>query len=220
MLYADVYVDEPIEKVVDDWDFLHEKVLPKFMGFRPVGDGVYGMRQILPEAPQTVEQQERGTGPVIAVKNRRHYEIGPKGVVQVKRTPLVAHVTLAGTPHHTEFVYGYWHINDMDEISIDVPPAADRPGYVILIQGHPKGNESDRIAWYCEKCTDLVYMSELVSGTLGFKDFWNWERTAVRAYNGDPKLRICWNCGHVNRLGYLAFATQDTPEERESRLKW
>lgn len=221
MFYANVYVDESIEKIVDDQDFLHEKVLPKFMGFRPVGDGVYGIRQILPEAPQTVEQQQqRGSGPVIAVKHRRHYEIGPKGVVQVKRTPLVAHTTLAGTPHHTEFVYGYWHINDMDEISIDVPSADDRPGYVILIQGRPKGNEADRIAWYCEQCTELVHMSELVTGNLGFQDFWSWERSAVRAYNADPKLRTCWNCGHINRLGYLAFGTQDTPEERESRLKW
>jgi hypothetical protein len=220
MRYANVYVDEPLDKIVDDWDFLHEKVLPKFMGFRPVGDGVYGMRQILSEAPPTVEHQQASTGPVLAVKNRRHFEIGPQGLVTVKRTPLVAHVTLAGTPHHTEFVYGYWHINDMDEISVDVPPAAGRPGYVILIQGHPKGPECDRIAWYCEECHELVHMSELVTGNLGFRDFWSWERAAVRAYNEDPKLRTCWNCGHVNPLGYLAFATQDTPEERESRLKW
>jgi len=221
MMYANVYVDEPLDKIVDDWDFLAEKVLPKFMGFRPVGHGVYGMRQLIPEAPQTVEQQQQnGTGPILAVRNRRHFEIGPKGVVTVKRTPLVAHVTLAGTPHHTEFVYGYWHINDMDEIAIDIPPGPDRPGYVILMQGHPKGNEGDRIAWYCEQCTELVYMSELVTGNLGFKDFFHWERVAVRAYNSDAKLRTCWNCGHINPLGYLAFATQDTPEERESRLKW
>ena len=219
MMYADVYVDEPLEKIVDDWDFLAEKVLPKFMGFRPVGDNVYGIRQIVPEAPKTIGEN-RGTGPVLAVPHRRHFEIGPKGMMTIKRTPLVAHVTLAGTPHHTEFVYGYWHINDMDEISIDVPPTAEQPGYVILIQGHPKGNDADRIAWYCEDCTSLVYLSELVSGNLGFKDFWNWERAAVRAYNGDPKTRTCWNCGHVNPLGYGAFVQNDTPEERESRLKW
>ena len=219
MMYADVYVDDPLEKIVDDWDFLAEKVLPKFMGFRPVGDNVYGIRQIVAEAPKTVGEK-RDSGPVLAVKHRRHFEIGPKGMVTVKRTPLVAHVTLAGTPHHTEFVYGYWHINDMDEISIDVPPTAEQPGYVILIQGHPKGNEADRIAWYCEDCTSLVYLSELVSGNLGFKDFWTWERTAVREYNADPKIRTCWNCGHVNPLGYGAFVANDTPGERESRLKW
>jgi hypothetical protein len=219
MMYADVYVDEPLEKIVDDWDFLAEKVLPRFMGFRPVGDNVYGIRQILMEAPKTVAEQ-KGTGPVLAVKNRRHLEIGPKGVSVIHRQPLVAHLTLAGTPHHTEFVYGYWHINDMDEISIDLPPTADQPGYVLLIQGHPKGNEADRIAWYCEKCTALVYMSELVTGSLGFKDFWNWEQQAVHEYNGDPKRRVCPDCGHVNSVGYVAFARNDTPEEREARLRW
>jgi hypothetical protein len=219
MMYADVYVDEPLHKVVDDWDFLAEKVLPKFLGFRPVGDNVYGIRQILLETPKTVEDQ-KGTGPVIAVPHRRHFEIGPKGMVTIKRTPLVAHMTMAGTPHHTEFVYGYWHINDMDEISIDLPPTATQPGYVLLIQGHPTGKESDRIAWYCEKCTSLVHMSELVTGSRGFKDFWHWERAAVKGYNSDPKLRTCWECGHVNPVGYVAFAQNDTPEERESRLKW
>ena len=220
MMYADVYVDEPIEKIVDDWDFLHEKVLPKFMGFRPVGDNVYGMRQILMEVPKTVADQQRGAGPLIAVPHRRHFEIGPKGMVTIARKPLVAHVTLAGTPHHTEFVYGYWHINDMDEISIDVPPSPETPGYVILIQGHPKGNEADRLAWYCAQCHEQIYMSELVTGNLGFKEFWNWERAAVREYNDDPAMRTCWNCGHVNPLGYCGFATNDTPEERESRLTW
>ena len=220
MMYADVYIDEPLDKIVDDWDFLHEKVLPRFMGFRPVGDGVYGLRQILLEAPKTVEEQKSDTGPILAVKHRRHFEIGPKGIQTIKRTPLIAHLTMAGTPHHTEHVYGYWHINDVDEISIDLPPSADQPGYVLLIQGHPKGNESDRIAWYCQQCTELVHMSELVSGTLGFKDFWKWERTAVREYNGDPRVRTCWNCGHLNPVGYCAFITNDTPEERESRLKW
>src|SRR5215813_2651231 len=97
MMYADVYVDEPLEKVVDDWDFLAEKVLPRVMGYRPVGDNVYGIRQILMEAPKTVAEQQKSTGPVLAVKNRRHFEIGPKGVTLVHRTPLVAHLTLAGT---------------------------------------------------------------------------------------------------------------------------
>jgi hypothetical protein len=219
MMYADVYVDEKLDKVVDDWDFLAERVLPKFMGFRPVGDNVYGIRQLLHETPKAVEVQ-KGTGPVIAVPHRRHFEIGPKGKIAIKRTPLVAHMTMAGTPHHTEFVYGYWHINDMDEISIDLPPTPDQPGYVLLIQGRPRNNEADRIAWYCENCTGLVHMSELVTGNLGFKDFWSWERAAVHGYNADPKLRTCRECGHVNSLGYCGFSTNDTPEERESRLKW
>jgi len=219
MMYADVYVSEPLDKVVDDWDFLAEKVLPRFMGFRPVGDNVYGIREIVMEAPKTAEDL-KGSGPVIAVKHRRHLEIGPNGVTVINRKPLVAHLTLAGTPHHTEFVYGYWHINDMDEISIDLPSIEEQPGYVLLIQGHPKGKEADRIAWYCEKCTALVHMSELVTGSVGFREFWTWEKRAVRDYNSDPKLRTCPDCGHLNAVGYCAFATNDTPEERKARLTW
>ena len=30
MLYSDVYVDEPLDKIVKDWDFLNEKVIKKF----------------------------------------------------------------------------------------------------------------------------------------------------------------------------------------------
>jgi len=42
----------------------------------------------------------------------------------------------------------------------------------------------------------------------------------VREYNDDAKHRTCWNCGHVNPIAYTAFPSRDTPEERESRMKW
>ena len=46
MLYSDVLIKEPAEKIADDWDFLDEKVIRKFSGFRPVGDNIYGIRAI------------------------------------------------------------------------------------------------------------------------------------------------------------------------------
>ena len=52
------------------------------MGFRAVGDNVYGVRQIRLETPKTAREQ-RGGGPVIAMKHRRHMEIGPKGVTVI-----------------------------------------------------------------------------------------------------------------------------------------
>ena len=91
---------------------------------------------------------------------------------------------------------------------------------MVLIQGHPKGNEGDRIAWYCEQCTELVHMSELVTGNLGFKEFFGWERTAVRAYNADAKLRHCPECGHDNPLGYCWNVAKDSPEQAEARKLW
>ena len=33
MIYADVYVREPLEKIVDDWNFFDEKIVGKFTRF-------------------------------------------------------------------------------------------------------------------------------------------------------------------------------------------
>jgi hypothetical protein len=117
-------------------------------------------------------------------------------------------------------LFGYWHINDKDEIILPLPPTETEPGYLIIVMGHPKENEADRIAWYCDQCTSMVFMRELVTGTQGFQRFFQWEHAVVREYNADAKHRICWNCGHVNPIGYTAFHMRDTPEERESRMKW
>ena len=115
MLYSDVYVKEPIDKIAEDWDFMNEKILPKFFGFRAVGDNVYGIRAITHDTQKTIGSEKHT--PMDMAKNRRNYEIGPKGVVVVPRTPLTIHVTRRGTPHRTEFLFGYWHVNDKDEIS-------------------------------------------------------------------------------------------------------
>jgi len=218
MLYTDVYVDEPIDKIAEDWDFMSEKILPKFYGFRPVGDNVYGIRAVTHDTQATLGKEK--TSPMDLAKNRRNFEIGPQGVVQVARTPFTLHVTCAGTPHRTEYLFGYWHINDKDEIILPLPPTETAPGYLIIVMGHPKERESDRIAWYCDQCTSLVFMREMVTGTEGFQRFFQWEHAVVREYNGKVKSRTCWNCGHVNPIAYTAFPSRDTPEERESRMKW
>jgi hypothetical protein len=218
MIYSDIYVKEPIDKIAQDWDFLSEEVIQKFHGFRPVGDNVYGVRRVTHERPDTLGQTKKG--PLDLVANRRNLEIGPQGVVTVPRTPFSVHVTLAGTPHHTEFLFGYWHINDKDEIIIPLPPTETEPGYILIVMGHPKDNETDRVAWYCGSCASLLFMRELVTGTAGFQKFWPWERAAVADYNSDPRHHVCNECGHVNPAGYTAFPMRDTPEEREARLKW
>ena len=32
MMFSDIRIDEPIEKVVDDWDYLSERVVERFLG--------------------------------------------------------------------------------------------------------------------------------------------------------------------------------------------
>ena len=218
MLYSDVYVKEPIDKIAEDWDFMNEKVLPRFFGFRPVGDNVYGIRAITHETQRTLGSKKHT--PMDMAKNRRNFEIGPQGVVIVPRTPLTIHVTRHGTPHRTEFLFGYWHVNDKDEIIIPLPATDTTPPHLVIVMGHPKDNETDRIACYCHQCGSLVFLRELVTGTIGFQRFFQWEHETVREYNSDPKFRTCWDCGHINPVAYTAFPTRDSPEERESRMKW
>jgi hypothetical protein len=215
-MYANLYVDESLEKIVEDWDFLNDKVIRKLQGFAEIGDNVYGVRQVAHETTETL-----GEGKSLGlVKHRKNFEIGPSGIVEVPRIPYVAHITMAGTPHHTQFVFGYWHINDKDEIIIPIPGVGGDPDHLVIIMGRPTGHEADRAAWYCEKCTSLLYMSEYVTGSEGFRGFWRWEQAAVEQYNSNPRLRVCDQCGHVNPLGYSAFHQRDTHEIREARRQW
>jgi hypothetical protein len=218
MLYSDIYVKEPLDKIAEDWDFIDEKIVRKFAGFRPVGDNIYGIRAVAHETPQGFGEGRKGTTDL--VKTRKNFEIGPQGVVEVARTPLTVHVTRAGTPHHTQFMFGYWHINDKDELIVSVPPTDTAPAYILIVMGHPTGKESDRIAWYCERCTNLMVLREYVTGTAGFQGFWPFERQALAEYNGDVRLRTCSECGLVNPLGYSGFMQHDTPEERAARMSW
>jgi hypothetical protein len=216
MIYSDLYVNESIEKIAEDWDFLNERVVKRFFGFKTVGDNVVGIRTV---AQGTIDKLDASAPPVALVSVRRNFEIGPQGFVEVPRTPFSLHVTRAGTPHRTEHVFGYWHINDKDEIIVTLPPDGDEPGKLIIVMGMPTGEETDRFAWYCEKCLTLMFMRELVSGR-DFKKFWAAELAAVREYNSDPKHQICPCCGHKNKLSYSGMQPSDTPAERGARMAW
>jgi len=219
MLYADVYVKEPIEKVIEDWDFLNERIVSTFSAFRPVGDNVFGLHPLRFDAAGHLK------GPLQMGMCRRTLELGPHGIREQGRSrqrpgePAIG-IAFAGTPHHVEGLFGYWHINDKDEVYISTPPAENEPPTIIIVMPHPKGHETDRFAWYCERCTSLVFMRECVTGRDGFNKFWPAERAAVREYNSDAKNRTCWNCGCVNPLGYAAMCHFDTPEERQARMQW
>lgn len=216
-MYSDLYVNESIEKIADDWDYLDERVVKRFFGFKSVGDNVIGIRPVI--AQSVADLQSHSSAPIALAASRKNFEIGPQGIVEVPRIPFSLHVTRAGTPHRTQHVFGYWHINDKDEIIITLPPESDEPGRVIIVMGKPTGEETDRFAWYCEKCVTLLFMRELVSGR-DFQKFWAAELAAVREYNSDPEHQICPSCGHKNALAYSAMQPSDGSEERKARLVW
>ena len=48
MSFPNLYIREPIEKVMGDWDFLNERVIGKFSGFKEAGQQVIGVRHYAP----------------------------------------------------------------------------------------------------------------------------------------------------------------------------
>jgi hypothetical protein len=224
MLFSEISVADPAAALGDDWNFLDERVIGRFTAFKPVGHNIFGARAISLDAPPSAagsHGQVPKRGLLELVKTRRNFEIGPEGIVQVSRDPMSMHVTCAGTPHRTEFLFGYWHINDRDEIILPLPPAAPgQPAHLVIVMGLPKKDETDRIAWYCLECANLLFIRELVTGESGFAKFWQFERAVVSEYNSDVAHRTCKQCGHVNPLGYCAFPNLDTDDERASRAQW
>ena len=213
MLYSDLYVDEPLDKIADDWDYLNDRVIKRFYGFKEVGDNVVGIRTI--ERDTVAEFRDKAM-PVSLPAIRKNYEIGPNGLVEVPRIPFSAHITRAGTPHHTGHVFGYWHINDKDEIIMPLPAIGNHPARVIIIMGRPTEGEADRFAWYCQKCLTLLFLRESTK----FESFWKTELAACRDYNSDSKNQICTSCGHKNPHGYSGMQMSDREEEREARFQW
>jgi hypothetical protein len=208
----EVLVDEPIEKIADDWDFLEDKVAAKYATFREFGQHIYGIRR------RSISRTE-----VIDLKKGKFSSLllGPRGIVGTGRNPLHCHITTAGTPHRIPHSFGYWHINDMDELYLPVPGTSDDAlGYFLVIMQTPKGNEGESFAWYCQQCITLMHEVRYHSGELGLKNFWRAEENAVREYNKDAKNRTCPECGLVNPLGYVWNMAKDTPEETAARSLW
>ncbi len=215
-MFQEIMIKEPIEKIVDDWDFFDEKVLKKFTGFKDIGTNIIGVRQRVVHRGHhsNVGDPKKGNIGVTL-------EMGPNGITRVDHRPLTVRVTTAGTPHHAPHNYGYWHINDKDELYIQIPAEIDGElGRTIVLMGMPTGNETDGFAWYCEHCMTQLYEKLLVTGQTGLPGFWAAEAAAVRVYNSDVRHRTCPECNHVNPLGYCWNAAKDTPEEAAARLAW
>jgi len=149
MLYKEICVDDALDTIAGDWDYFDDTVVRSFFAFKDVGDNVVGIRMIERE---TVAEYGQKAMPIALPVNRKNYEIGPDGLVEVPRIPFSAHVTRAGTPHRTTHAFGYWHINDKDEIIVPLPPEGERPARIIIIMGKPRDGEADRFAWYDPQC--------------------------------------------------------------------
>jgi hypothetical protein len=210
-MQPEITVDRPIEKIVEDWDFLAEKIVPRFTMFRTIGQNVYGIRRHA--------ISETGIHDVTKGMETVLWELGPKGIIAPPFQPMRLHVTNGGTPHRVPHSMGYWHINDMDELYLPLPSAPGDPlGHNVIIMQNPTGREGESVAWYCDNCLTLLFERYHRTGELGM-DF-KMSELAVREYNANVKHRTCPECGHVNPLGYCWNPAKDTPEERAARQAW
>ena len=212
-MFAEIMIDEKLDRVADDWDFFEDRVIRQFKGLRVAGRNVVGLHRRAMTA-DTIEDPEKGD-------ISRFYEIGPRGLVECRFRPMTIHVTTAGTPHHVPHNFGFWHINDKDELYLPVP--GERPGeqgIFLVIMGLPTGNETDAVAWYCERCLTLLAQHVIETGRLGFNALWSNSTKGIAEYNADPKRRTCPQCGHLNPLAYPWNSAQDTPEQAAARKLW
>lgn len=212
-MYANMLVEEPLDKVMEDWDFLNERVVKRFTRFMPKGQNIYGVRR-----------RDIGVDGVHDAKKGqfgRALELTPAGLQEWQHTAFQLHVTLSGVPHHVEHNFGFWHVNDMDELYLPLPnPDPSTPGVFLVCMGNPAPGQSDRFVWFCLTCYTLLFEREYRSGDEGFEGFFKAERQAIVDFNSDPKNQLCPECGHRNPLGYHWMANEDTPEERAAREAW
>src|ERR1700691_1053310 len=130
-MHYEFTTDRPIEKIADDWDFLDETIVGKFSTFREVGQNIFGIRRRAVSHETIIDPRKGNVAGAL--------ELGPKGVVAMPHKPLHVHVTVAGTPHRVAHSFGFWHVNDMDELYLPLPGVPGDPlGHAIVIMQTPR----------------------------------------------------------------------------------
>ncbi|MBV9325286.1 MAG: hypothetical protein JO352_16060 [Chloroflexi bacterium] len=191
-------------KMHESVDLTDEREVKKFIGFTQVGENLIGVRR---RATRLMEEDA--------------LEIGPGGIVTPRRDPFGLYIIYGGTPHHTCNLFGYWHINDVDEVYITVGGKnPDDEATRLILMRYPKSGERDMFAWYCRECVALLHCFVHETGSLGFETFWKAESEAVRIFNSDATLRRCKNCGAEHPLGYRFMANKNSVEEEAARRIW
>lgn len=213
--YAEINVDEPLEKVLGDWDLLDERVIKKLTAFKQFDENLIGVRRRMVVGNKVLDPV-KGFLP-------ESLELTPNGVEARKHELLTLNMTVGGVPHRVPHNFGYWHINDADELYLTLPPPGpDQPAYFLVIMGcpGPSSNEGESWAQYCQVCMTMLHERHYKSGEFGLEGHYKANWAAIREYNGDVRIRTCPECGHVNPLAYAWNPVKDTPEEAAARKEW
>ncbi|MGG1662080.1 Rieske 2Fe-2S domain-containing protein [Brevibacillus sp. NRS-1366] len=182
-------------------DLFDTQLLKKYQGFVELGDQVSMIVR-----PQT-------SIPLMEIING-----------EIKRRQFKSfsvNITYAGTPHHSPGYFGFWHINDVDEMYISVPGQEEgEDPYLIIVMNKPREEEKDTWAHFCLKCGTLLFERSHEIAKTGVPGIWASERKYLKEFNSDITLRTCKNCGEVHPLGYSIMKKWNTPEEEAARTTW
>jgi hypothetical protein len=183
-------------------DLLDADAPVRYRSFFPVGEMLIGLRYH-DNDPSRLGMRTGNTLKIvdgkIAVEPRRHMMFTP---------PLV--------PHRSEHIYGFWHINDEQELAMNLTLNETRR-VTVLIEGFPKRGRRDRFAWFCTSCLNPLYMREVETGRVGLPGFYAVEEDAFQVFNHDESLRTCKRCGTVHPHAYSIFSWNDTEQQRTAR---
>ena len=106
----------------------------------------------------------------------------------------------AGASHHLTQDYGWWHVNDADEIYIPVPLTNGVLAFVILESTFV--DRWDKFQWYCLNCFTFLHERKVNTGRVGMEGYWEAEAAAVSGFNADLERRTCPNCKTLHPEAY------------------
>ncbi len=195
------------EAVLSVIDLFGDDTEERYRSFYPCGNMLVGLRY---RDPNTDKQGSR-------VKFGRSLKIEGGKIISEPRQSI--HFNLPLVPHHSEHAFGFWHINDEQEMSLTMP-LHDKRSVTVLLESFPQRGRKDRFAWFCLECVNPLYMREVEARRVGLPGFYAVQEDAIAIFNGDEKLRTCGDCTTVHPHAYSIFPWTDDEEQRKAREIW
>ena len=184
--------DQPWTKQANwvDFDLLGDEAAKQFSAFERLGkDHLMGIRML------------NGAGRPNVMYGLRS---GRPEVMDIVQPGKAIGFVPAGAAHHLTQDYGWWHVNDADEIYIPVPLTNGVLAFVILEATF--ANRWDKFQWYCLACFTFLHERRVHTGRVGMEGYWAAEAAAVTEFNADVERRTCPKCQTVHPLAYSFWA--------------
>ena len=169
-----------------DFDLLGDAAIKQYSAFERLGkDHLMGIRML------------NGAGRPNIMYGLSH---GRPDVMDIVQPGKAIGFVPAGAPHHLTQDYGWWHVNDADEVYIPVPLVNGALAFVILESTFAE--RWDKFQWYCLNCYTFLHERRVNTGRVGMEGYWEAESAAVGEFNEDLERRTCPKCKTLHPLAY------------------